>query len=595
MSRMFFQRNIPAPAKIYSFNLNNFVGGLNNREYDPEENQCKSVMNMAFTADGVMEKRRGTTHFDDLDLAGAVTFMDEFKPHQEDSVLIRASKDKMYMGDTLVRTLINNMHGTNYEGRYFFGDTSGLYCYGRFKDEPSTYIKHIGTKNENYLLMEVVDPPSGFTPLGSSHTKGVRVYDYTNKKVWYEPCDNEIKDTFKGANVVPKKPRFFVTRESRMYIAGSDDNDDTVYITDVQNPFYFPAVLPLQLPPNSDRVTGLGVFNDSIVVGRRLDIHVITGDTNRTDAGLPVYRLKKLNSHTGITNQGSIVNVHNFLFFLGTDSHVYGLRGTDYDSEVLQTTLLTRTVDIHGAPISVQKDDIWTAKACFYNDCYYLSIGNRVLVYHYIHRAWTVYNQLDITAFYVMFNVLLMGNKVGRTLIPSNNHLDNGKPYRAHWTTKYLTMSDANSFKMFREFFIIANSSKDYTSRVNILFEIDHSDIKHDVDIKTSMSVYGNSIFGDVFINRAVNASQNFPIYRRGRGVNITFWNGDFEAGKVATFDELNSVDNRVVDMLIYVEDEKSYYRLNDNAEWVKSDITDYDQGMCVMELNGEYEIKWKR
>lgn len=595
MTKTYYQRNIPGPAKIYSFTLNNFVGGLNNRQYDPQENQCVSVLNMAFTNDGVMEKRRGTEYFDELDLGSPITFMDEYRPHEDDTSLIRATSTKMYLGNVLIRTLKNNMHGKNFSGRYFFGDTEGLWCYGRFKDDESTFIKHIGTKIEDYILMEVVSPPEGFTPLGTQYTEGVRVYDYTNKKVWYEPCRNEIEDTFKGANVVPKEPRFFATRESRLYVSGSDDADDTVYISDVENPFYFPAVLPLQLPQNSDRVTGLGVFNDSIVVGRRLDIYVITGDTNRTDAGLPVYRLKKLNTHTGIASQHSIINVHNYLYFLGTDSHVYALRGTDYNSEAFLTTVLTENVDIHAQPINVVKNDIFTARAVYFNDSYYLAIGDKIMIYHYLHRAWTVYNQVGATAFHAILDLLIIGTKTGRTVKPSNNHLDLGKPYRAHWTTKYLTLGDSNNFKTFREFFIIARSSKDFTSRVNIAFEVDHADVRQDVDIKTSLSIWDVSLFGDYFIKREINASQNFLIYRRGRGVTITFWNGEFESDRVADVEALKTVENLVIGMYVYVESEKEYYRLEEDGSWKKLTDDDYNQGMTVMELNGEYEIKWKR
>jgi hypothetical protein len=591
----YIQSNIPSPNKIFSFTLGNFVGGLNNRDYDPEENQCTSVMNMSFTNDGVMEKRRGTTWYDTLDLGDEeVTWIDEFKPHKEDNILIRATKTKLYFGGTLIANIDGQFHGTNYESKYFFGDSNKLYAYGKFDTENSEYVKIIGTAVADYVLMEVVSPPEGFTPKPNPHIEGVRNVDYTNRKVWYEPCAYEIADEFKGANVVPEGPRFFALREGRMYVAGSDDNDDTVYITDSGNPYYFPVVLSLQVPPNSDRVSGLAVYNDSIVVGRRLDLHVITGDTNRTDAGLPVYRLKKLNSHTGVSSQRTMVNVHNHLYFLGTDSHVYALRGTDYTLEQMLTVPLTRTVDIHAKPISVQKDDIWTACAIFFNDSYYLSIGDKILVYHYLHQAWTVYNQINARSFYVLFNVLLMGNNKGRTLMPSEDHLDLGKPFRGHWTSKYLTMGEQSSFKMFRDFFIVSRTSSQFVTRVNVLFEVDYVDLADSVDIDTSMAIWGSSHFGDTFITREVNASSDFLIYRRGRGIKITFWNGDYESGRVEKVEDLINVANITDGMLIYVEEEEDYY-VHEGSVWKVADDFMINQGMCVLETSGEYEFKWKR
>lgn len=590
----YIQSGIPQPNKVYSFSLNSFVGGLNNRDALPEENQCTDVLNMAFTADGVMEKRKGVEVYDALTLDNEITFIDEFKPHQETNILVRATKNKVYFGNTLIRTNANQMYGLNHEGKYFFADSSGLYVYGKFTEEAGTYVKIIGTRVTDYVLMEVVSPPEGFTPLGTEHTEGVRNIDFTNRKVWYEPCQHEIKDTFKGANVVPKDPRFMVGREGRMYVSGSDDNDDTVYITDTGNPYYFPVVLSLQLPPNSDRISGLAVFNDAIIVGRRLDVHAIHGDTNRTDAGLPVYRLKKLNSHTGVASQGSMINAHNYLFYLGTDGQFYALRTTDASTDQLMTTVISKDLDIFTTPVSVTQDDLWYARGIYFKDCYYVAIGNKILIYSYLHQSWTMYDNINASSFYSIFEKLLIGTKDGKTLQESAEYLDLGKPYKALWSSRYFDMGESSAFKMYKDFFLVSRSRKDHLSSVNVLFQVDYGDLRNSTNVTTKFSIYGKSKWGDRYISRDINMSSSFPIYKRGRQIRITFWNGQFIRKTIPTFNDFNTVTDYHLEGYVQTLDNKKLYKYED-YQWVEVPEEEYNQGMCVMQLSGEYEIKWKR
>lgn len=593
-TRSYIQGGIPSPGKVYSFSLANFVGGLNNRDQQLSESQCSSVMNMAFTQDGLLEKRRGITWYDSQDVTDPITFIDEFKPHRESNVLIRATDKKLYMGSTVLRELEGKMDGMTHEGKYFFCDTSGLFVYGRFDQTESTYVKIIGTKTENYVLMEVVSPPTGFTPLDTTHTEGVRKVDYTNRKVWYEPCKNEIEDTFKGANVVPKDIRFMKGREGRLYLAGDDEDDDTVFISDTGNPYYFPAVLSMQLPPNSDRISGLAIFNDSLVVGRRSDIHVITGDTNRTDAGLPVFKLHKLNSHTGVASHQSMVNAHNFLFFLGTDGHFYGLRITESGSDILATTDISKTVNIFGKPINVKQDDLWYASGIFHENCYHVAIGDKILVYHYDHRAWTVYDRIGAKCFYNLLGILLMGTGTGRIVRYGENFLDNGIPYRSHWSSKSFDMDEPTVYKMFRDFFIVSRSIETHSSRVSLLFEVDYEENSQYKDIQTKHSIYGQSVWGDLYINKETNMSSPFMIFQRGRMIRVTISNGEYISETVETYDDLRDVENIRDGMIASVKDTGKLY-VHEDASWNEVDVEQYNQGMCVMQINGEYEYKWKR
>src|SRR5690606_32990345 len=204
-----------------------------------------------------------------------------------------------YIGNLFNYAISGNISGRNYMGMYYFADGANLFTYGKFPQASSTNIRIEGTPNAFYNVMKLVNPPVGFTPLASPAVRGVWVYDYINWKTWYEPCENEMDDTYKGANVVPTNPQFVEVHGDRIYISGSKDDDDNVFISDVGNGLYFPVFLPIQLPPNSDKINGMIVFHDSVVVGRSNDIHVIYGNTNRTDLSATLFRLKRINTHTG--------------------------------------------------------------------------------------------------------------------------------------------------------------------------------------------------------------------------------------------------------------------------------------------------------
>lgn len=589
----YIQTNIPSPARIYSFNLTDFVGGLNNRENIIDENQCSSVMNMAFTPDGVMMKRKGITWFDDFEINDPVTYIDQYAPNKEVMTLIRASNKEMYMDGTLIRNLGGQMKGVNFEGRYFFADSAGFWCYGKFEEPSGTYIQHIGTPSSNFALMEVIPPPFDYTPLGNTHVQGKRVYDWNQRKVWYEPCQLELEDTFKQGNIVPNKPRFVVAKEGRLYVAGTDDNDDTVYITDVGNPFYFPSALGLQVTPNADRITGLAIYNNAIIIGRRMDMYAIRGNTNRTDSSGELFRIITLNTHFGVANQRCMINAHNFLFFLGTDSQFYALRYVEGSTDTLQTQVISKTVDIHNAPISVSKDDIWYSSAQFYDDHLYVSLGDKVLVYSYLRQAWTVYNNIKATSFYALFNTLLIGTSEGRIVIQGTNYLDNGVPYQAHWTSKWFDMGDANAFKMFRDFFIVTKSEEGFNSSVNMEFQVDYFNTERVTTLQTKFSVWGESVYGDLFITRAINQSSPFMIFQRGRQIRVTFKNAEFINQKVDTEEELELIQGIYDGMLVQVGEDRLFR--HENFDWIETNANYYNENMSILQLSGEYEFKWKR
>lgn len=594
---VFIQKTKPPANKRYSFVLNNFAGGLNNRSEMPQPNQATNMINMSFFDEEVMEKRNGSTYYDNFILDDEIVWVDEFRPYNDVDRIVRATKSKVYVNDTLIKNVSGQICGVNYQGKYFFVDGDKLYVYGKFAQTETTYDKIIGTPINDYVLLEVINPGlpgDAYTPLDETHERGITRVDYTNMVIYYEPCENEVKDVYKGANVLPENPSYIVVHNGRLFVSGSDKDDDNVFITDIQNGYYFAVGLPLQLPPNSDKVVGLAVYDDAVIVGRRDDIYVITGETNIVNSGYELFRLSKVNSHTGFANHRAVSVAHNFLFFLGSDGNVYSLSTARGYERILQTVVLNEDVDFFRKPLNLNKEDIEDACASFYDDMWYLSIKDLVLVYSYRHRGWTVYNKWNARSFGRIKGTFVWGKDNGVLAKVSDDYLDFGAPYKAFWTSRNFDQDATSTFKQYKEFYVVAHTFDEYVSDITLTFDIDYADVTGKHTIRNQIAVWGRARFGDRFIARNIVDSLPLIIGKRGRMIRFTMSNGYDVIGSVESYDDLYMLTGRNQDDMAYVNNEDKYYIYN-NAVWEEIEPVEYNQAFRVYQINGEYEMRGKR
>lgn len=599
----YVQRNSPSPNRTLNFSLKNFAGGMNNVSDQLKDNEASSLLNMSFADEVLMEKRKGTEAYDALitydDATPAVAddtvFIDEYKPYNADNVLIRASSKNVYFGSTKVLDCYGQISGVNDNGRYYIADGEKLYVYGIFPQTDSTHIKVTGTAVATAVLMEVVTPTAGFTPLDASYVEGVTQYNYTTLKVAYEPCQNELDDVYKGANVVPAGIKYLITHNARLFASGASKDNDNVFITDIERPYYFPVGLPLQLTPNSDVIVGMNIYDDNVVVGRHDDIYMISGDTNNPALDGDMFKIKRLNTHTGFANHKATSVVNNYLFYLGSDGNVYALSSTQYDTDKLLTVNISKQLDIFKSPIDLTLADISNSCSVFYKDEWYLAIKDKVLIYSYKNKAWTMWNGLNATSFYILDGVLLWGNTSGITAtFDEDGFLDFTVPYQAYWWSKYFDMDESNSYKHFKEFFVIAHTYVDLDSDIRLLFEIDYADVTDMLEIVNRISMWGEAVWGNRFVDRNVVESLPLFIGWRGRNIRFKISNGYVLNGTVATVADLNTVLAKHEGMLIKVTATNAYYLYTLNS-WVLMADIDINQRMKVYQINGEYELRGKR
>jgi hypothetical protein len=601
-----YTQSIPRPLDKHDVLLKDFSGGLNNRSEILQDNESPYLVNMRYDEDLGFVKRDGTELYDNLELSGAVVHMDEFKPYQKEDVMVRATKQHLYIGDAMVKQLYGEVSGANNAGRYFFADGSKLYVYGEAPQTSSIYEKALGTPRTGNQLFTVISPSTEFTPLGEEHAQGVTNWDYDTNTVWYEPCTWEMRDTYKGANVVPSSTQYVASHNGRLYLSGAKDDDDNVFISDVSNPFYYPVYLPIQLPPNSDKVRGLAVFDNAVIVGREFDMFAILGDTNRTDTLAQTYTLHKLNTHTGFANNKAHNVAHNYLFFMGADGQCYALSSANADVKILSTTILNKQIDFLKKPfrkwdeseeeyVSFTNEDVVKAVTYFFDNNWHVSIGDYTAVYNYETRAWSLYTGLHATAFYHKNYKLMIGRSDGKTTIfTPNNYLDLGDPYLATWHSKVLDLGDPLMFKHFKDFFLSVSAFEHHASDIRITIVIDGREIAINEIARSMISRYGKSQWGDLYITADMMVQIPFYINVRGRFIQFKISNAWDVTETVFVKEDLPTIKRRRFLETLGKTSDGKYYLFTKNG-WVEKKEEDLNQPLKFYQIAGEYELRRRR
>ena len=591
----FIQKITPPPNQRLDFHIGDYAGGINNLSHIKEDNNAKTSLNMAFSYDEIMEKRHGSTRLDQIDFNAPITYISKYRPYVGVDKLVRATDTNLYVEEDNITSISGRVNSTNFQGKLYFADGDALRVYGKFAQTTSTYQRVEGIVNPDERVMTVVSPPVGFTPLDTTHVQGVQVVNYTTNEVWYEPCQFELEDVNKGSNVVTTSVRYLVNFNGRIYASGSNEDDDNVFISDMHNPHYFPVYLPIQLPPNSDAVRGLVIYDNAVIIGREFDIYAIDGITNRTDVGSGLFTLRKINTHVGFASQLAMNVAHNYLFYLGSDGNVYSLGSINQGQRLLATQIINTNISFIKEPVGLVKEDFTDAVSYFFKDMWYLSMQDKVMVYSYRHRAWTMFDQLNIRSMYIHDQELIWGDTDGHTCKFSQGYLDKGVPFMAEWISKNFDMGNPSSFKHFREFFIVAHVFEEFHSDIRMEIHVDYENVTGDIVIQNQMSRWGISEWGDRFITRNINTSFPIMIGRRGRYIRFIFRNAWHVHEQVWSSADLDNVTEKSHnETLVYTGIDDKYHIWTRDG-WIELEDIDYNQPMRVYEINGDYEMRGKR
>ena len=612
-----------------TFTLRDFTGGICNKNSPLrlKDNQCVDMLNISFDKAGILKKRSGVirnTNAPTLLEPNEGIYLNAFVLEPNPSAygyLIHTTDGFIYHSTTNVKRVIpwtrmlstTPINGIQFLNKFYFVDGGLSIMYFDLVEletlaQPKFY--------------HITKPPIGFTPLPSPAVKGanktavIAGQTYPHYNAWYEPCALELADGFKGANMCEVNPTFIQVHGDRMYVSGNNADPNMIYIADVLNPQYFPASLPIQTPPTGDKVTGLHVFSDALVIGRRDSVYALFGNTNRTDTGIP-YELKHISTHTGIANQNCVNTVNDYLFYVGTNGQCYKMQIAKTNSSQLLSTQLNTDFDFTLPPLKHSVDEIRNCHSGYdpVKNEWYIQLNNDTVVYNYTLMAWTRYNNIASMKFITIDNKFYITKSNGAFYMfdESINHDtidmygDFNIPISSYWQSKTLDFGSSTRIKQIRDTYLVSESWDNNISDIEIKYEVDYVDIQKKSTIKSDIPIWGTAEFDNAIFSQK-NIVRSIPIMvgRRGRTFTVILKTPYEYGGVFQGYPGDDDTINMPVGTLIYFKDAlgglpngwhiRTEYNLETHSFWADvPNVEYYFQPLKLYELNGIYELKGYR
>lgn len=210
-------------------------------------------------------------------------------------------------------------------------------------------------------------------------------------------------------------------------------------------------------PGDGDKVTGLGIFSDILIIFKEFSIYQFTLESTGSTVAEP--NLLSITKAAGCVSHKSIVPVENDLYFLSREGvRVIGNEANYFNS--IRTSLLSQPIQ----PIIDAMKSSELAQSCgvYFNDEYILTIPdsggnmNTTIVYNRIFRGWTKWTNTDADS-YLKFvdssnNVLLLfldtdGTKVQE--FTPGVYSDDGQPIDSYILSKVFDFGNPDITKFF--------------------------------------------------------------------------------------------------------------------------------------------------
>ena len=254
-------------------------------------------------------------------------------------------------------------------------------------------------------------------------------------------------------------------QSSRVYISSLSDSSDFTNAagtdgkawdtTDVPGATVFAGTganfIDIQ-PNDGDRITGLGVYADQVVIFKQFAIYQLSFDTDG-----PV--VTPITRATGCVAPRSVVAVENDLYFLSREGvRVLGNEANYFNS--IRTSIISKNIE--DMIIGMDESSYPKANAIYYNNEYILSIpdsgGNLTytVVYNRNFKSWTKWGALDAQAFRKYIdssnNLRLMFLKSTGTQMyefTPGVYNDDGEPIEAYMLSKVFDFKNPDITKYF--------------------------------------------------------------------------------------------------------------------------------------------------
>jgi len=208
---------------------------------------------------------------------------------------------------------------------------------------------------------------------------------------------------------------------------------------------------------DGDKVTGLGIFSDVLIIFKEFSIYQFTLEATGDVIASP--NLLTITKAAGCVSHKSIVPVENDLYFLSREGvRVIGNEANYFNS--IRTSLLSQPIQ----PIidGMKSSELSQSCGVYYNDEYILTIPdsagsmNTTIVYNRIFRGWTKWKNTDADS-YLKFvdssnNVLLLFLDVDGTKVQEFTpgvYSDDGQPIDSYILSKVFDFGNPDITKFF--------------------------------------------------------------------------------------------------------------------------------------------------
>lgn len=425
--------------------------------------------------------------------------------------------------------------------------------------------------------------------LGSGH---FLVYDGTNIKTIAEYHKSDI-----GSMTQDEKARndldfvkdgtILTVAQGRIIISGIPSEPNSVYMSEPWKPYFFDSkdlsdvIYPTQ--DDNDRVTALYNYADGLLIFKRSSIYLVGGTLGGSNTTL--YRM---NVPTGTMSPKTIKRVDNFLLFMGTDKHIYGIYGGSYYSinkdRVYIYLLSSSILNILSRISDVDRDKV---TATYYNGAYIMAypiqdkdgLKKTETVNLYIldkttndilsSQAWGRYDHIDIKGFIETpgQDLMMYSNTSTRIYkfskdassdydIYGKNPVTHLEQYTAYIKFKCFNMELPEYYKIFRAGWIQFNKA----------YKTDFKLFKHNIYIDNKLT------YLPYIEDMGVDQFDEAPSRWSSDGANI-LWDDFYWTGK---------------------ENNAYYFRINAKGRTIQNELKFQTYGAKLSILGTSFELKVK-
>lgn len=493
MAKAYIQNQKVPQAVVLPLKINQFQGGLNNVDsvLILEDNESPDLQNVIFTEKGLLSKRHGHDKLYNILFTANPKRIFIYEKRDGSKYYLICTDTKLYrINDahtalTEIQTVTKVIDGLTYADKFLFVNGAGYFEYD-----------------------------------------GTTVTAINNAS--YVPTAGELADPFKGANSIPTDCTMIAVRDERIYLSGSTLTPNAVYHTALNNHKYVPAngFVP-SLTNDNNKVTALKMFMDALIIFKEDSVHVLYGNDPDVVNSVDPFRLKRISAISGTIAPKSVAQVENFLYYLGTNGKVYSLAPIKTDVDYLSVKDMSTKIDLFKAPISVASIDLSNACGIYFEGNYYLAIASKiVLVFNFKYQAWTLWNNLEVTSF-IEDDYKLLFASTRKYIYKFNKTLynDDGEAIESYCYTKGYDFGQAHKLKQFRKIFAIAKTFAAYDSSIKLTFLIDFIEVTQNFSLKSNLSVWGKSVWGDKFVNTELAKSEPINVNVRGKVLQIKIEN----------------------------------------------------------------------